>query len=442
MTFGARTLEQPCSGRVTVLLFVGMLTAACSSRDLERSWLGSVDTLATGEVLVRNPSSGVWDSRSAWRIEEELRIGSAGGDGPDVFGRVAALAIDSRDRVYVLDRQARVVRVFDRDGRYVRTLGRPGAGPGEFEDPIAIEWLPNQTLVVVDQRNARYTIYDTNGTYIADPRRAFRGLFSEWRGGVDTAGRFYDVTVVPDRPGALALVQLDAAFMPRDTFGIPHYEPEVFRLVRGSMTIAMAVPFTTRLVWTFDPRGFIWFGETKPYRIRQRTLAGAVVRILEKEYEPARVERDDRERALQNLHTFVIQGGVVDEQRIPAEKPAFSDMIVDDQGYLWVRPTLTEVEDSTLYAEAGPVFDVFDPEGRYLGRALADVALQPPMRFTRGALYGVTRDEFDVEYVVRTRVRGNRNASAMALPFTEPTPRDRSAAREGLAYTRGRQDRR
>ena len=51
-------------------------------------------------------------------------------------------------------------------------------------------------------------------------------------------------------------------------------------------------------------------------------------------------------------------------------------------------------------------FDVFNPTGQYLGTVVAPFRLQAsPSPFVRdGALYGVIRDELDVQFVVRARI--------------------------------------
>src|SRR4051794_18935210 len=52
-------------------------------------------------------------------------------------------------RVYVLDRVDRAIRVFDPTGRLVGTIGRRGAGPGEFQSINSFGWV-GDTLWVMD----------------------------------------------------------------------------------------------------------------------------------------------------------------------------------------------------------------------------------------------------------------------------------------------------
>lgn len=56
--------------------------------------------------------------------------------------------------VYVVDRGAKALYRIHRD-HHVDTLGRPGSGPGEFQDPSDVLWLDSLTLGLVDAGNGR-----------------------------------------------------------------------------------------------------------------------------------------------------------------------------------------------------------------------------------------------------------------------------------------------
>ena len=51
-------------------------------------------------------------------------------------------------------------------------------------------------------------------------------------------------------------------------------------------------------------------------------------------------------------------------------------------------------------------FDVFDPEGRYLGPLHVEIGTRPPPRIIGDQLVGVVRDELGVPYVVLHRMEG------------------------------------
>lgn len=386
------------------LVLVGTALANASGACREDRSSGrtlTIDTMPGGTVVVRNTGRGLWDSSTAWRLVEELRVGSATANGPDSFNEIAALSIDGRGRLYVLERQAQEIRVFDSAGKFVRTIGRKGAGPGEFLEAIGMDWDRAGGLWVVDQRNARYSVFDTAGRLQKEGPRPFSGFFTAtWRGGIDTTGRLYEWYSAFGKPNRAALLRLDSALRIHDTLPLPAYEEEAFRIERPSMRVSARVPFTPSLVWTFDRRGFVWFGTTVPYRVYQRRLDGDTIRVVERPFEAAPVTAEERDSALATYKWFTDQGGKVDPARVPATKPAFSRLVVDDGGNLWVIPVVREARSNRLS------FDLFDREGRYLGRLQAPFAVRPidPLVVQRSKLYAVVRGDDDVPYVLRARI--------------------------------------
>jgi sugar lactone lactonase YvrE len=378
------------------------LLSACEgdAKPADRGWAGTVDTLPGGAVLVKNPARGMWDTTSTWHLEEEVRIGSAEVEGPTLFGSITALQVDPLGRIWVLDRQAKELRVFDAQGRHVRTVGREGGGPGEFADPIGLAWSPDGNLWVADPNNARYAVFDTSGAYLSSHRREQGGYTLPWTGGFDDQGNFYEVStaLMEDDSYRRAVLRFDSAFAVTDTVFLPEHDVESFVFEGEGTSMATAVPFTPTLATFIDRRGYLWSGITDRYRIVQQRLGGDTARIVERPYDPLPITAEEREEAVEGLKWFTEQGGKIDLSRIPDTKPAFTGFFVDHGGRLWVRP-------STASAEAQNTFDVFDTEGRYLGRLRSpvDIGSYPPPVFRGDRIYAVTRDELDVPYVVRLR---------------------------------------
>jgi hypothetical protein len=331
-------------------------------------------------------------------LRETVRIGAIDGDGPDVFGEVAALHVDARDRIYVLEGQADEIRVFDDGGAYVRTIGRRGSGPGELANPIGLDWDGDGNLWVVDVRNARYSVFDTAGTYITQHRRAAGFYALPWPGGFGPDGRFLDIGLDP--PMSPVLIHYDSSLAPVDTVRIPAFESETFDIPQR---VSAIVPFSPSLSWRLDTRGFVWSAISGDYRLFQQTFAGDTVRVIERAYDHLPVTAADLEEANENLEWFRQEGGRPDLSRIPDVKPAIEGFQIDDAGYLWVHPVVGE-------ARANRVFDVFDPDGRYLGAVESPVPLEsyPRPVMTTHAIYGVTEDELEVQYVVRLEISGRR----------------------------------
>lgn len=387
-----------------------LLSGACSKGDGPDAWAGSVDTLASGTVMVRNPETGVWKEGEGWTLEETLRIGSAGDAGPELFGSVAAVEVDALGRIWVLERQAKELRVFGAGGAHVRTIGREGAGPGEFRDPIGLAWAPDGTLWVADPGNARYTVFDTAGAPRTTHPRPIGGYSIPWKGRVDADGRVTEVAFA--QAGGefrTAVLRFRPAGGPADTLVMPPERSEQFELSSGSgariSRTVVGVPFTPGLDVRLDPRGGVWtaFSDRTVFHLQE--IGGDTVLVVERPHRPVPVTDADRAQALKDLEWFTKQGGRVDLGRLPAHKPAFTFFVADDEGNLWVRPQTPAGEGE------GTPLDVYGADGRYLGRVHAAGGLDqyPPPVVRNGAIYGTASDEMDVPYVVRIAIhRGRR----------------------------------
>lgn len=160
------------------------------------------------------------------------------------------------------------------------------------------------------------------------------------------------------------------------------------------------VPFAPQLLYALDREGTLWFGVNDEYRITRRNLSGDTLLILEMDFEPASVSPEEHARALEARGITLIResGGKVDLSLIPNEKPAFNRFVVASDGSLWVWPLVEE-------SDAAPI-DVFQPDGRYLGRiegpgSLSNVPL-PVIR--EDQLVAVVQDSLDFPAVVRFRI--------------------------------------
>lgn len=364
---------------------------------------GSIDTLPSGRIVVMNPETGMWAEGDSWEVVEELRVGSLDGTGPEVFGSISTIEVDGEGRFFAFERQAQELRVFNVDGSHVRTIGRKGGGPGEFEQVIGMDWAPDGNLWVVDPGNSRISVFDTAGTYLDNHRTLGGFVISPWPGGFDDQGQFYNYGVDTSNEDGfgIVLVRFDDQMEPVDSIPIPRWQGKenFFELVSegGRGRMRTTVPFSPGLTSKFvKGTSHIWFALTGEYEIYQTSMTGDTVRIISRAFDPLPVTGEDMDSALVGLEWFTRQGGQVDRSKIPSTKPALQQFFVDDQGQVFVMPV-------TERAKTGRVLDVFDAEGRYLGRLELPFRLRPyptPI-FRGGKLYATTMDEFEVPYLVR-----------------------------------------
>lgn len=232
-----------------------------------RAWRGAVDTLASGVVVVDNPSVGL------------------------------------------------------------RTLGTQGAGPGEFGNAFGIKVSPNGSLWVMHPGNGRYTVFDTAGNLVATHQRPIGFFRMDGPAGFDRDGFLYDNGMrhaADARQSTEVLVRINETAEVVDTVPLPEYSPEAITIARANGTPYMNFPkpFSPRLVWRFDPRGYIWSAVGDRYELVQSDLDGDTLRIVRQEYTPVPVSAEVRDSALdviQDRIASVGAGARVEGEREVAE---------------------------------------------------------------------------------------------------------------------------
>src|SRR6266508_4211553 len=101
-----------------------------------------------------------------------LTLGKVGvaGDGQDTFNQPSDVVTAPNGDVFVADghggnSNARIVK-FTKDGKFIKTWGKKGSGPGEFDTPHAIALDSRGRLFIADRNNNRIQIFDQNGTFL------------------------------------------------------------------------------------------------------------------------------------------------------------------------------------------------------------------------------------------------------------------------------------
>ncbi len=118
-----------------------------------------------------------------------FKFGSKG-SGDAQFNIPRYVAVDAEDRVIVSDSGNHRIQVFDASGKFLFKFGSSGNGDGQFICPYGITVNSKQEIIVCDYSNHRVQVFDSRGRFI-------------WKFGINgTAdGNFqypYDVTVDTD----------------------------------------------------------------------------------------------------------------------------------------------------------------------------------------------------------------------------------------------------
>jgi hypothetical protein len=337
-------------------------------------------------------------------------------DGPEelMLGSVDQIAVDAVGGIYVFDDYVPALRHYDAAGTYVRTLGRKGGGPGEYGEICwGMDVRGDGKVVLQDFRNNRLNVYEPDGTLYAHWMVSGAG---PWGGNhglvVDTADHVYvpilTGTFDPNKPLPLktGYLHLDAEGVTVDTVHLPSLPNEP-----DQRTANLAL-FGPEKIQAFSPLGYLIVGMNDDYSFDVRRPDGPVVRI-EREYEPVAYLPEERAEWEAALEWWKRRRPDFDlPQPPPAHKVPFKAIQAAVDGRIWVTLSTVAVPEQVEPPPEDPnepppltwheptAYDVFEPDGTYLGRV--DLPLDSRGFFMRGdTVWAVRRGKFDEEYVVK-----------------------------------------
>ncbi|UCC48443.1 MAG: hypothetical protein JSV41_13440 [Gemmatimonadota bacterium] len=413
---------------VAALLGVGLVACGGLERRPASEWRAAYDTVGD-TVIVRSQSGSVWGEAAG--LVADLRIGEFEGPDEYMFGYIQSLAVAPDGGIYVYDSNLRALRKYALDGRYVATFGREGGGPGEYKQPDAgLVVLRDGRVLLRDPGNGRINVYSPDGEYL-DGWRIRPGLMTFLPLYVDTSDYVYHrvtLNVSADiSEWRTGLVRYRPDGVASDTLEPPgyDYEPPMVEARAGGERrgyTSTPVPFSPHFHWSFSPLGYIVAGVSNRYAIDLYLAPDRVLRIERADWQPVPVkpeERAEQERRITAMLQGIQPGWRWNGPPIADAKPPYRDFFIGQDGRIWVqlyqegRQTGEEVGEIRPGRVPPPTwtepvaFDVFAADGRYLGfvRAPEGFTLHPTPVARGDTVWAVVRDEMDVSYIVRFRVR-------------------------------------
>lgn len=405
--------------RILLTAFVAALVACGGDRG---DWAGTVRDSA-GVKIVENPAGGIW-SGNGWTVETDLHIGTAEGDPDYQFGTIAGIAIGPSGEMFVLDQTGAHVTVFGPDGKHLRTFGGRGSGPGELSPQTqAIMFGTGDTLFVGDLGNQRMNLYDTAGASLGSFRIGMeQGLPLRWEGSPtgQIVHQLRDLNLPNQTAGATPPDTMDAIVVrrPDGMLGDTLLQVPSGKTLNFGGGLPEFHLFSPEPIWALGPSEVVYYGVNNQYRI-MRYAHGALQQVVTRPFELSAVTEDDQGMILDAVTRAWQDAGLAPQAitmlrpriHFAPTYPAYAQFLAGPEGTLWVQrlevPGEMTAEERKTYNPLQNLgadrWDVFDAEGRYLGEVTMPQRFQP-MKFSGWMIYGVQRDELDVQYVVRAKI--------------------------------------
>lgn len=359
-------------------LIVSIATTVATATP-QGKWKGTV--VKEGDItVVKNPKEPLYKT-PVLELKEELSLGGPDAQDEAAFGSTRSVVVDDDGAVYVLDEQAADVKVFDASGRHLRTIGRRGQGPGELEYPMTLSLNRAVRELAVQQQTRGLAIFRTDGTFLR--QQSLKGLITG-RGRVDSRGNIYVLEIVLGDTGtSYATKKLAPDGSPLATIS----ETPAPAGKGGGRTVKPFLPVAYFLV---DREDRLVYGYPETYEIQIYGPAEAkVLRTIGREYDPVPVRAEEKAELEKE-----IPPGMKVEIEYPKDHPAFTRFFLSDLGHLIVQ--------TYEKADGGRTFhDVFDAEGRFIGRVpLKGIGFE----IFNGKYYAVEEDEDGYQLIKRYAV--------------------------------------
>jgi hypothetical protein len=413
-----------------MLVGAAALFAGCSGSDWEAVGYELGDT-----TVVRTVAGSAWGGPA--RLGERARIAADPADTVDGLSSVTALASGLSGDVYVVDGEGAVVRLYDRNGRYVRSFVVPLGEPGHYTQPNGVAVLSDGRVVIRDPRRSQLVVYSPRGTDLERwPHPS--GVYSPIPLISYAVFCLYTRVVYnPDEPAEEwneGLVRYGRDGSIEDTIPDPeidHTSPSLVVEAPQGDTVRFRIPLTPRAYWARSPSGDVVTAVSDRYALDLLKPDSSVLRI-EREYEPVPASREERFTFVRDIDKLARQIDYRWTWRgpiVPEEKPPFKGLFADAEGRIWVQLHQTaeltgefaaSVEDSSGAADPGAedrlptirdwrepiVFDVFEPDGHYLGQVSAPPGFRTqPLPSIRGStVWAAVSDGGGVPDVVRFEI--------------------------------------
>jgi hypothetical protein len=392
----------------SVFLLLIVLSIANSIRSMEQDAFKIIKN--EGIPIAVNPDHPVPAKNSPQDIlfQEDLTLGAIEGDPHLVFGPFIRFAVDDQASIYVLDCRSQAVRKFDKSGAYLLSFGKPGQGPGEFNDPQEIRFLRSKDLIIFEGESQKFSVFKHNGNFLKSGR-FFKLMFAPYFG--FSNGNFiatniqYEAhkktiaTAVYNEKSELLVLLHQSESKPEAPW--PSRDDQEGRAKRLAEVLSQAA-FQRTSVIALDREEGIYFGFSDKYEIKIYSAEAKLRRVITTALPLLPVSKKDRQDFLdiwvpKDITTWSTMSGpmkkkILDSIKFVEKKPAFLEIIPMDDNFLMV------LREGQFNQKA--LVDIFDPQGRFIIEKRLPFPLKEAI-CREGKLYSLFEDNQGYQFVRR-----------------------------------------
>ncbi len=290
------------------------------------------------------------------------------------FQSPRGIVVHTDGRIYISDSSSNNIKMISSEGQLIKVIGQEGQGPGDFYSPAFLAISKNR-LVVWESMNRRFSILDMDGKFLKSAKID------------DEMGRPIKMRALPD--GRLVVmteshVEIDNKLSQQYKLFLLSSELEFVKtlfshklrrrkLITDPMRVYVPQPYAPNILWDVTSDGRIVLGCSDLFDVEVHDPNKGRLFTFSFEYTPVKITNADKDNHFSIFTMTVVRGNkketkqgapdyIKDNTGFPRFKPAFKDIVTDDEGNIWVRPFHEdrELEDH--------LFDVFDKKGQFIKR--------------------------------------------------------------------------
>ena len=371
-----------------VFIFSILINTAFSGQKAE--WKGTIK-VEDGVTVVYNPQDPIYKN-NIFSMEEELSIErKSAKHKEEMFQNIVSLVIDSANNIYILDKKAANIKIFNENGNFLKIIGRRGEGPGEFMRPENVALSPDNELYVYDSGRFTIQVFSIDGKF-------------------KTQIPFAQILVEgPKFTSKGEILASHGVFTENPKFALKKFNNEMESVFTYTSIPILKLPkvniFVYTLVfdlkWEVGPKNeIVWGVMTSPkYELFVHNEDGKYIKKITKEFAPIELTKAEYKKFMKKWFGKVPNSKQFD-LIIPRNYPPFQGFILDEEGRIFVH-RFVEVDKSENH-----YFDVFDDEGKYITKITLDEKFLFGT-FKNKNLFSIEEDEDGYQSVRRYKVTWN-----------------------------------